>query len=230
MKSTKKFNLKGFTLTEVIIVVSIIVFLALLVLLTLRTQIFKGRDARRKADLNRIRLAVEEYEKDHDCYPTSDIVICKPGIGLQPYLNKIPCDPGTNASYFVETSDSTCPSWYTIYTVLENIHDPDISKVGCSYGCGPSLAFNYYVSSSNSPDIFRGTFSDSTPSSTTGTTTPTIDPRIPVEDYYGCFNTICEKILWDTSRPGPECDPNYQNSTCYDQCSNPEKECKRWNE
>ena len=54
----------GMTLIEVMIVVAIIAFLAVLVTGYLRSQVFKGNDARRKADMKRIGIAMEEYEKD----------------------------------------------------------------------------------------------------------------------------------------------------------------------
>ena len=87
------------TLTEILVVVAIISLLSVLVTGYLRTQVFKGNDARRKADLNRIGIALEEYEKDNGCYPLPNLVVCNPGIGLQPYLDKIPCDPETGEDY-----------------------------------------------------------------------------------------------------------------------------------
>ena len=82
------------TLVELLIVVSIIILLVLIAIAFFRGQLFKGLDAKRKADINRIKVAIEEYEKDHDCYPPPQIVVCDPGTGLSPYLDKIPCDPG----------------------------------------------------------------------------------------------------------------------------------------
>ena len=49
-----------------------------------------------------------------------------------------------------------------------------------------------------------------------------------VTGYYGCFSGACVPINWDPSRPGPECDPHFQNSTCYSQCSSLELECEEW--
>lgn len=209
---------KGFSLTELLIVVSIIVFLAALIVFYLRTQVFKGNDTKRKGDIHTIRIAMEEYEKDHDCYPTPDIIVCKPGLGLIPYLNKIPCNPTTKASYFIEVEDSTCPSWYRIYVNLENVNDPDINKVGCTWGCGPDYSYNYYVSTPNAPNPLMGSAPD--------TSIQTEEP--PSATFYGCIQGICRRILWDSERPGPECDPNYQNATCYGQCGEESKECRDW--
>jgi len=219
---------KGFTLSEVLIVVSIIVFLLIMILVLFRKQIFKGQDARRKGDMQRIRVAVEEYEKDHDCYPPKVIVEnCNPGTGLQPYLDKIPCDPVTKGPYVAEMDEAICPSWYRIYTKLGNDLDIDIDKVGCEYGCGPDLAYNYYLSSPNAPDPIKGI----APGETSQPTEP------GDANFYGCFSGVCTRILWDPQRPGPECDPNWQRGTCsgeeccYYQCGTPQrprKECLNW--
>ncbi len=190
----------GVTLTELLIVVGIITFLVFLTIVFFRLQILKGNDARRKGDLHEIQIAVEEYEKDNNCYPLPLLVICKPGTGLKPYVSKIPCDPITEASYYYEYDDSSCPKWYRLYARLENINDQDIMGA-----VGPSGAFNYYLSSPNAPRIGG-----------------------PV-DFYGCRGGICVQVLWDPMRPGPECDPNFQNSSCHGQCGPPATECTPWN-
>lgn len=197
----KSKNNVGLTLVELIIVVSIIIILILIIIAFFRGQIFKGNDARRKADINRIKIAVEEYEKDHDCYPPPELMVCNPGTGLSSYLGKIPCDPTTKASYYYDYENTTCPSWYRIYTNLDNTSDPVAQD-----SCGPNGAFNYYAASPNAPACqlqSNGTF-------------------------YGCKGGTCVPIYWDTSRPGPECDPNYQNASCYGQCGPVQTECKDW--
>ena len=49
----------GFTLTEILVVVGIIAFLAVISLVYLRNQVYKARDAKRKADMHLIQTAVE---------------------------------------------------------------------------------------------------------------------------------------------------------------------------
>ncbi|QQG41397.1 MAG: prepilin-type N-terminal cleavage/methylation domain-containing protein [Candidatus Woesebacteria bacterium] len=215
-----KNNTKGFTLIELIVVMSIIAILAIIALAYFRGQIFKGKDARRKADIQRIQVAVEEYEKDHNCYPLSQTVTCNPGTGLTPYLNKIPCDPSTNASYYYEYQDSVCPSWYRIYAKFEN--HLDSATVGW---IGPNSAFDYIATSPNAPANTAGTSGVTTPPPG-GTPQPT-GTGVP-SSFYGCQNSACVPILWDPARPGPECDPNYQNSSCYGQCGLPGNDCTPW--
>jgi type II secretory pathway pseudopilin PulG len=192
----------GLTLTELLVVVGILMFLVLMAIWYFRSQIFKGNDAKRKGDIKRIQVAIEEYEKDNDCYPTPDLVVCNPGTGLKPYINKIPCDPTTKASYYYDYEDSSCPRWYRLFAKLENENDEDVQV-----GIGPSGAYNYYASSPNAPP-----------------------PTIAASGFYGCIDGVCVPIGWDESRPGPECDPNYQSPNCYEQCGPPQTECIPWNE
>jgi len=208
---------KGMTLIEIMIVVSILALLALLATAYLRSQIFKSYDARRKAEMKRISTAVEEYEKDNDCYPLSSTVVCtNDGVNLRPYLEKIPCDPVSKASYFYEHEDSICPKWYRIYTSLENTSDVDYQA-----GIGPNAAFSYEYSSPNAPTVAQVVPVAS------GAPTPA-SSSVPQVDFYGCVSGSCVQIAWNPLRPGPECDPNFQNSSCYGQCSNPNNECQSW--
>ena len=197
---------------ELMIVIGMIAFLAVLISAYLRTQIFKANDAKRKAEIKRISIAVEEYEKDNNCYPLPSLVVCA-GAGLQPYLDKVPCDPLTNASYMYEHEDSACPKWYKIYAVLNNESDSDYVA-----NIGPNSAFNFVFESPNAPATVA------TQGGGAGG-----GGGVPNTDFYGCLSGVCTLIQWDSSRPGPSCDPNYQNSTCYGQCANPANECADWN-
>jgi len=108
-------------------------------------------DARRKADLQRLSTALEDYYNDHNCYPTE--VLCTPADkadDLKLYLGTIPCDPATHQSYDYQPEDSDCPQYYRIYTHLYWQEDPDIARVGCEFGCGqPNFDYEYGVSSPN---------------------------------------------------------------------------------
>lgn len=215
----------GFTLVELLIVVAILAILAAIVVAFLSSQIFKGRDARRKGDLDRIKIAIEDYEKDHNCYPLNDLVSnCNPGTGLQPYLNKIPCDPNTNAPYYYEHEDSVCPQWFRLYAKLDNPMDAQ----ALPFCGGPNNnSFNYYVSSSNAPSCLAS--GGGGPGGDGGSTPPPSGGEIiNYGNYYGCMGGVCLPIGWDTSRPGPVCDPNFQNSGCYGKCGPPSNECKSW--
>jgi len=212
----KKF-VTGFTLIELIIVITILGLLAIFAIVFLKNQLYKGNDAKRKSDLSRIKVAVEEYEKDHNCYP---LYINTCGVDtnnlIYPYLNNIPCDPVSGLPYVYEHDGSnSCPKWFRTYTLLQYLKDLSITL-----GIGPSghNNFNYYISSPNAPILVGST---STPGPTVGPTSPPVYPG----DYYGCLSGVCTLITWDVEIPGPGCNPTYQNSTCYGQCVNPQNEC-----
>jgi len=182
----------GFTLIEVLVAVAIIAILIMLVIGTFIRQIAKGNDARRKADLDRIKVAVEEYEKDHNCYP---LVIACGGDErnlLHPYLNNVPCDPVTRDTYgYDDEADEgggTCPRWFRIYAALQNSDDTSIiPKIG------PGAAYNYYVSSPNAPY------------------------PAPLYDFlWGCVKGVCKKIYPDEN--GKYCEPNYPDQPCGGGC------------
>jgi type II secretory pathway pseudopilin PulG len=213
MNTFKKNNI-GLTLVELMVVIGIIAFLAVIGMIYFRTQIFKGYDAKRKSDIQRIGIAVEEYEKDHDCYPLSTQVTCVgSGLGLRPYLDRIPCDPVTQSSYYYEHEDSICPKWYKLYAKLDNEADNNYQP-----GIGPNGVFNYVSGSPNAPkSTSTGELGSGGGSSS-----------IPQVNFYGCFSGVCRQIQWNPRRGNPECDPNFQNDTCYGQCSNPANECQSW--
>ena len=138
---------KGFTLIELLIVISILGLLVLALIFSLKGQMAKGRDAKRKADVHLLKTAVEEYEKDHDCYPDpADFEEC--GETFEPYLPTILCDPFTGDAYYYEIppGGEACPRWFRIYAKLENLNDNSILA-----GIGPNKSYNYYVSSPNAP-------------------------------------------------------------------------------
>lgn len=223
----KKFG-KGFTLVELVIVIAIVGILAALIVSYLVSQISKGYDANRKSDLDRIKIALEEYEKDHNCYPSPSLLTClNGGTGLQPYLNQIPCDPVTHASYFYEYEDSTCSTWWRLYTKLDNSQDPNIMAL-----CGgpDNKTFNYYISSPNAPGCVSTTGTGSTggTGSDGGGVSSSTPPPGVTGKYFGCISGACSPIQWDPQRPGPECDPNYQNSNCYSQCGLARNMCRPW--
>lgn len=110
---------KGFTLLEVILIIVILGVLATLISGNFITSLKKGRDARRKADLEQIQRALEMYYEDKKAYPTSisfgDQLI-DPASG-KIYMQKIPNDPsGGNYKYVYDSTNNG----YKLYACLEN--------------------------------------------------------------------------------------------------------------
>ncbi len=179
---------KAFTLIELLVVVAIIGLLIALAATAYIKQISKGFDARRKADLNRIKIAVEEYEKDHNCYPPA-LTACgySVDIPIHPYLSNVPCDPHTKGPYIYETDGQDCAKWFRIYTVLENKNDAQILE-----GIGPGSLYNFYVSSPNAPQI-------------------TVGGSVSCPYTYGCIDGTCVQIEQIVQGSGcePICTPTY---------------------
>ena len=112
----KTLNLKpksGFTLIEVLIVVSIIGLLSAVVLVGLGGFRSRGRDARRVTDLKSIQNGLELYYSKNNEYPATLDVLMTAGIGI----NKIPKDPIGSANYLY--SLSTNKQSYVVAATLD---------------------------------------------------------------------------------------------------------------
>lgn len=174
---------KGLTLIELIIVLAILAVLILMAIFAYRSQLAKGRDAKRKADLNKLQNVLEDYLNDRNCYSEAVFRGASTVPNLEPpYLTEIPCDPINNLHYnyfYSNDSTQTCKRWYKIYTKLENEKDSMIAEAGCEGGCGPSGNYNYWVSSPNIPDASQlpGEIWPTIPG--VPTTAPTPEPTAP---------------------------------------------------
>lgn len=143
------FKKKGFTIIEVLIVVSILALLMMALLLSVKNQRQKAEDARIKSDLDRLKIAFEDYYNDNNCYPPTAWFDTADDCGsnlLQPYLNAIPCDPKSDLPYPLEHVGNQC-SGFRLYGSLENYADPSVADL--CVGSGGSTLGNYGVSSSN---------------------------------------------------------------------------------
>lgn len=104
-KSLKDF--RGFTLVELLVVIGIISVLATVLLLQLGTARSKARDAKRVADINQMRSAVEQYFDDNGSYPSTNVFGTL--AGFTKYISPIPADPlGASACTTYSGSGSSC--------------------------------------------------------------------------------------------------------------------------
>jgi general secretion pathway protein G len=110
---------RGFTLIELLIVIMILGVLAALITGNFFTSLKKGRDAKRKADLEQITRALEMYYEDKRAYPSSLTFgsQLKDPDSAKVYMQKLPNDPNSG-SYGYETDANG--SYYKIYACLEN--------------------------------------------------------------------------------------------------------------
>jgi general secretion pathway protein G len=84
---------RGFTLLELLVVMSLIVVLATMGLVQYRRSVIFAREATLKEDLFRMRDAIDQYYADKGTYPNALDDLVKEG-----YLRQIPLDPLTSSS------------------------------------------------------------------------------------------------------------------------------------
>ena len=151
MKSIFKSNKPGFTLVELLVVISIIAVLTAVSLVSLRGSRAVGRDTRRKAELEEIRSALEVFRSDpttmsggggkypqsfvESTYAPNALVELKTGG----YIAEVPDDPlAPKYRYRYESSDGIT---YSLCAYLET----KLPQAGnCTYDCG-DVACNYKV-------------------------------------------------------------------------------------
>jgi general secretion pathway protein G len=92
---------RGFTLIELMVVMSLIVILATIGLVQYRQSITYTKEAVLKDDLNKLRDAIDQYYADKNQYPPTLQDLVSGG-----YLRAIPKDPFTNS----DTSWQTVPA------------------------------------------------------------------------------------------------------------------------
>ena len=83
---------RGFTMIELLVVVSIIVILASLGMAQYRQSVIRAKEAVLKEDLFRMRDAIDQYYADKNKYPSGLEDLVSEG-----YLREIPVDPITNS-------------------------------------------------------------------------------------------------------------------------------------
>ncbi len=104
-----KSTVSGFTLIELIVVVSIIAVLSVVGLLSFTQASISGRNSKRKADLQQLSTALVLYKGDNNVYPptypsgyTNNTQEYPPMTTLLPYLNSVSntvVDPKNAAPY-----------------------------------------------------------------------------------------------------------------------------------
>lgn len=133
----------GLTLVELLIVMSILMFMVGIVVGGLNpiALVNKARDSRRKNDLNKIKIAFEAYYTDKGNYPTKAeidnwnvVANCGKVIPqMKSYLKTLPCDPKGNPyeiiliyTYIDTENNDTISKAYKVLANLENKKDNDI--------------------------------------------------------------------------------------------------------
>lgn len=99
---------KGFTLIEILVVISILAVLAAIGAIVYQSVLKNSRDQQRLRDLTTIKQALELYRSDNKNYPTS-VADLTPGNNTDKrYLESWPTDPASVKSYQYLVSPSQC--------------------------------------------------------------------------------------------------------------------------
>ncbi len=152
----KKINLKkGFTLIELLVVLTIIGIIASVVVYNVSTASIKGRDSRRKQNIDQIAKAINIYFNQNGYLPENQTGWCtyisNPTNGwgsafqadLAPFMKDVPSDPtkaGGVGDYLFSVTDNTKGN-YSLCANLEN-------DTGNSYdftGCAGGSVYNYCI-------------------------------------------------------------------------------------
>lgn len=127
----------GFTLIEILVVTAILVLLMIAAMVNFLPTLGRGRDGRRKADLQRISIALEEYYNNKESYPPT--LTCGSNTTLAAVLGDVPCDVITRQPYLYIADPVACAGTvvspcrgYRLLTDLDYDQDPDIEKKGCT--------------------------------------------------------------------------------------------------
>jgi general secretion pathway protein G len=92
---------RGFTLIELIVVISLIMILSAIAFATYRNSVQRGQEAVLKEDLFRLRDAIDQFYADKNKYPSGLEELVSAG-----YLRRVPADPTTHS----ETTWQTVPA------------------------------------------------------------------------------------------------------------------------
>lgn len=158
-------NKLGFTMIEILVVMTIIGILATLGIRSFTSSQLKARDLRRKADIANLSKPLEAYFNDYDQYPLGSVgggIVVDGGTlawGSEfvdsndtVYMVQLPKDPLGNQQYYYESDGIK----WAVYALLENTLDPSVvldedlnPSVYAGTNCGTGLECNYRFTSSN---------------------------------------------------------------------------------
>jgi prepilin-type N-terminal cleavage/methylation domain-containing protein len=116
-------RIRGFTLVELLVVISIIGILTSVVAVNANTARRQSRDAKRKADIQNVAGALELYRATNHLYPFGPAVdYGSLRSTLSVYSSNIPSDPTNASPGYIYKSDAT-GSHFFLDVALENSNE-----------------------------------------------------------------------------------------------------------
>ena len=92
---------RGFTLIEILIVMSIMGILITIAAPNLKNSIIRAREAVLREDLFEIRESIDQYYADNGKYPADLAALINPEDRTRSYLRELPKDPFTGAADWI---------------------------------------------------------------------------------------------------------------------------------
>lgn len=114
----KKFS-QGFTLFELLVVISIIGIITAVGMISYSSVQKRGRDARRKEDLQAVQKALEQYYVVAGQYPGSCYTSGQLSLGGEVFLEVFPTDPKNSNGYQYESQEPCDSTGYAYRAHLE---------------------------------------------------------------------------------------------------------------
>ncbi|MFZ1721174.1 MAG: prepilin-type N-terminal cleavage/methylation domain-containing protein [Microgenomates group bacterium] len=134
-------NNKGFSLIELLVVISIIGVLAALLLANLVGVRGRASDTSLKNDMRQLKTALSIYYNDHQVYPSNGSVFpvgsAFTGTGSTVYIREVPQYDG-----YTQTSGG---DGFLLWVILENVSDSDIADTVSRCNVASPAPGAYYV-------------------------------------------------------------------------------------
>lgn len=137
----------GFSLVELLIVIGLITILATIGVGSYTNVQQGARDTRRKADVQLIRGALENYRENNNAYPTPATASNGLPFGTgaltdtagNVYLQTVPQDPSSVRKYYYTLSGAD----YTLASQLESTSACTVAPTPAANSCGTGFSCNH---------------------------------------------------------------------------------------